>query len=151
MLFPPRKGQPNDELTWAWLNKIRDWCRRNEVYLGNDSGLELKKLDCGTFLRATPSTQGVGQLAVTVSSISACVYNTTPCINVGTLLKWDPGTGSVYTVDYDGTCFVADTSSDPVDVFNFSTTTGGIAANVLVWIEQDSQGNWIITAVDCAN
>lgn len=60
MFFPPPKGQPGSELTWAWLNKIRAWCRRNEIYLGMNSGLDIKKMDCGTFLAVTRQpVQGV--------------------------------------------------------------------------------------------
>jgi hypothetical protein len=59
MPFPPKKGTPGTELTWAWLNKIRAWCRSNEVYVGQNSGLTMKKMDCGTFLAVSTPPQGV--------------------------------------------------------------------------------------------
>jgi hypothetical protein len=137
MFFPPRKGQPGDELNWAWLNKIRAWCRRNEIYLGMNSGLSMLKLDCGTFLRVSDST-GNGQLAVVDSSGITARVSTVA------------GSGNVYPVAINGTNLTTDMSME-IPVVNFSSTSGGIPMATYVWISQDPGGTWVITAIDCGN
>lgn len=70
MFFPPPKGQPGSELTWAWLNKVRAWCRRNEIYLGMNSGLDMKKLDSGTFLSVVQQPQDAVYLCQPSSTVT---------------------------------------------------------------------------------
>ncbi len=151
MLFKPRKLKPGDELTTYWLNRVLTWCQTNTINLGPNSGLSMIQSPLtGTQLRVIRS--GSAQLAVTTSGgVTACVANAGSCTNSGTLLKWTPGTGFVYYVSYNGTCLVADTSSTSVAVRNFSTTTGGILGNVLVWTQLNSDGQRYVTAVDCGN
>jgi hypothetical protein len=88
-------------------------------------------------------------LAVTSTAITANVVVTT-----GT--KWTQGGGSVFAVNVNGSNLEADTSTE-FDVINWSTTTGGIPINTLVWVttdgsmKSDGTPNWFATAVDCGN
>jgi hypothetical protein len=145
-------GRPGTELRWAWLNALLRMCRTNTIILGPNCGLEMIKSEgVGTALRTTPSVGGK-QLAVTNGTITAAIDNSGSCTNTGSLLKTIPGAGSVFAMAYDGTCLVADTSTTPIPVLSYSTTTGGIASGIKVWIEiNDNDGQWYITSVDCGN
>ena len=149
MIFGRGYGRPGDELTWAWLNSILKMARGNRLNLGPNSGLSmLRDEGVGTFLRLSQTSLS-GQLGVAVSTISANAYNSGSCAGTSPK-KWAPGGGTVHFINYDGTCWVEDDTGD-VDVLNFSTTTGGIPSGTLVWLSQDNGGNWVVTAVDCAN
>jgi hypothetical protein len=127
--------RPGTELTWAWLNELLKLTRTNRINLGANSGLTMVQASgVGTFLRATPQISA--QLAITNGTITARVGTTA-------------GDGNVFFVTVDGTTLSADTVDNPV--LNFSSTTGGIPTSTYVWVEQDSGGNWWITAVDCGN
>ena len=60
-----------------------------------------------------------------------------------------PGTGSVelYLLNVGGNS-IAD-STQAITVFNFSSTSGGIASGTYCWVEEDIDGNFWVTAVDC--
>ena len=132
---PPPKLRPGDELTTKWLNWILAWVKRNTIELGVDSGLAMAQTENATILRLA-SRQSGQQLAITDGTITARTGTT-------------PGTGTVFLVNYDSTDLI--TGTVDVDVFNFSSTTGGIPDSIYCWIEQDPQGNWWITSVDCGN
>ncbi len=132
---PPTKLKPGDELTSGWLNWLLSWVTRNTIEIGVNSGLSMVQTDHGTALRTTGQPTGA-QLAITDGDVSERSGTT-------------PGTGTVFRVAYDGTVLVTDTVD--LDVFNFSSTTGGIPDSTYCWIEQDPQGNWWITSVDCGN
>lgn len=144
MWFGPQKLHPGDELTTTWLNKLVMWCKRNTLNLGVNSGLDMIQNDAGTFLRLS-GRPGTGRLAITYSTITAAT--TGGGCSVG---GFTPGSGTVNWIYFDGTCANPDTTDTPT-VYNFSTTSGGIASGTFVWCSQDQSGNWWITAVDCGN
>ncbi len=149
MIFGRGYGRPGDELTWNFLNSLLRMARGNRINLGPNSGLSMVRSEgIGTFLRLSQVTT-TGQLAITTSTISANVFNTGSCMGTSPK-KWAPGGGTVHFVNYNGTCWVEDDTGD-VNVLNFSTTTGGIPSDTLVWLSTDAGGNWVITAVDCGN
>jgi hypothetical protein len=106
----------------------------------------------GLVIGPQPTDDQLGQLAITSTSISAAVL--TSSAGIYTLA---PGGGSAYNMNWNGTNYVMDNTGGSVDtsleypVLNFSTTTSGIPAWTIIWIEEDENGNWLITAVDCAN
>jgi len=132
----PRPLRAGDELTLRFLNWVRDKCLRNTIKLGPNSGLSGIWGSDGTILRVATGEGGGAQLAITDGSISARSGTT-------------PGSGTVFDVSYNGTVLVTATTTKTVG--NFSSTTGGIPTGTYVWIEQDPQGAWWITAVDCGN
>jgi hypothetical protein len=153
MLHFPKEPKPGMLLTAEWMRKLWRAVRRSQIRLGVNSGLAMiQNDDVGTLLWVTKNSGGA-QLALTASGgITAAVDNAGSCTNSGTLVKSTPGTGSVYPMAYDGTCLVADTSVTAISVLSFSTTTGGIPANVKVWITQnDNDGQFYVTSVDCGN
>jgi hypothetical protein len=91
--------------------------------------------------RAVISGQN-SQLAVTSSVITARSGSTA-------------GKGTVFLVndDYDsGTTNVTLTTTTTTQtVFSYSSTTGGIASGIYVWIAQGAKGNWFVISVDCGN
>lgn len=145
-------GQAGMELTWSWLNALLKQVLTNRINCGPNSGLSMVKIaGVGTFLRVSDPTAGAGQLAITDGTISACVKTTLATTGCPTSPpSWAPGTGFVYFLNYNGTCWVQDDMQN-YSVLNFSTTTGGIATGTLVWLSLDNGGNWVISAVDCAN
>jgi hypothetical protein len=144
MFFSPLR--PGDELTTTWLNRARRRIMENRVELGVNSGLCINRNANGTWLRVAKQPPGM-KLAITLSGgISACTAPGNSAGDTGTA-----GSGNVLLVDVTSLSGALVTSNVELVVYNFSTTTGGIDANVLVWIAQDQEGNWFVTAVDCGN
>src|SRR5271156_5702851 len=115
MLFKPKPGKPGDELTWYWLNRLLKWCQLNEINVGPNSGLTMTKSTVTGTTLAWSGIAPAGQLAVCNGGIDACVANSTPCTNSGGNNYWAPGTGDVFFLNYNGTCWVEDnTQSVPV-------------------------------------
>jgi hypothetical protein len=139
-----REGRAISASGLAEIAKTCDWISKLRVA----APLGLTNIGGGPLLSVAP-LQLAGNLAVTSSAISACVYNSGSCTGTSPM-KWAPGGGTVYSVSYNGACLVANLD-DEYDVINFSTTTGGIPTDTLVWTQPDSDDNWYITAVDCGN
>ncbi len=135
---PPVKFKKGMELTAKWLADVRNAAVEGSIC----------SLGPGLMGSATPNGWAIGLsnpgrgragfLAKTDGTISARVTTTL-------------GTGTVFLTTIDSSTGVITVESDTVDVFNFSSTTGGIATGAYVWVEQDDAGNYFITAVDCGN
>lgn len=142
-------GRAGEELTWTWLNALLKLARGNRINLGPNSGLSMVREEgIGTFLRVSQSQTADRFLGVTISTVSACAV-----VTAGT--KWTPGAGTVYAVSYDGTNLNTNTEFT-YDVLNWSTTTGGIDSDTLVWVDTDGtfefgEPNYYITQLDCGN
>ncbi len=144
----PKPLKPGDELTTEWLNGIRAAIKQATINLGVNSGLSMIQTEAGTFLRAG-NGQVFGQLAVTDGTVPAATVTGT-----GTSTQMTEGVGNVFLLvwnDTAGAWIVDPMDADPYEVINFSTTTGGIATDTLVWIQRTASDDWFITAVDCAN
>ncbi len=134
-IVPFKEIRIGDELTMAWLNALRDTVLQNQITLGANCGLAMTQSPAGTALRVSSGSNSK-QLAVTDGAITARSGTTA-------------GTGTVFLTTFDGTDIT--TTAETLDVFNFSSTTGGIATGTYVWVQQDDGGNYWITAVDCGN
>ncbi len=148
MIKLPEPLQPGDELTTGWLNKLVLAIKRNTINLGVNSGLSMVQNEAGTFLR-TGNSPAYGCLAVTDGGVPAASVTGT-----GTSTQMTEGVGLVFLLVWDETdevWAVDPDDADPYEVINFSTTTGGIPTNTLVWIQRTASDDWFITAVDCGN
>jgi hypothetical protein len=144
----PKIPKADDPITAEWARELVEFVIRNSIDVGQSSGLSMRQSPYGTSLAVIQPESTTGFLAVTSTAITANTLVTTGA-------TWTPGSGSVFAVNFNGTHLEADTSEE-FDVLNFSTTTGGIAIDVLVWVETDgtftgSSPNYFITAVDCGN
>lgn len=88
----------------------------------NGLGAQLAYTDSGGITARVGTTAGYGQVYYVASTVT-----------------WSAGVP---------TCTLA-TGTDPMYVFNFSATTGGIAGGLYCFVEQDVSGNWWITAIEC--
>ncbi len=133
---PPKPLKPGDELVCKWLNEVREAAVSGGIAaLG--PGLKGSPTPTGWAINlANPLGQMPGFLAKTDGAITA---------RSGTTL----GGGDVFLTSISGTTITVET--DTVDVLNFSSTTGGIPDATYVWVEQDADGNYFITSVDCGN
>jgi len=132
----PRRWREGDTIGARDLNKLLDAIERCIINPGQSSGLDISQSQGGTSLRVRPPTNRY--LGVTSGTITARSGTT-------------PGTGTVTLYLYSTSAGTVGTSGVNVTVYNFSSTTGGIATSTYVWVEQDVDGNWWITSVDCGN
>ncbi len=132
--IPPQRLKIDDELLLKWLNDVRDWAVQGSI------------MDVGAGLSGSPTPNGwsiglgagigrAGFLAKTNGTITARSGTTA-------------GTGSVFLTTFSAPTITV--TANTLTVYNFSSTTGGIATATFVWVEQDDAGNYWITAVDCA-
>ncbi len=139
-LKTPEPLKPGMELTAAWLNWVLAASKRNQVILGVDSGLEMSQNENGTALRVSGGRGGInGQIAYTISSISA---------RAGTV----PGSGSTYSVVFDGTNLVTQDGTGGSQLiinatYNFAATS--VAGNKYCWIEENPSAIWWLVSVEC--
>lgn len=130
----PDPKRPGDAIKAADYNLIVEAIRRIRINRGQSTGLDITESPGGTTLRVRwRSDRYVG--LVQAGGISARSGST-------------PGSGTVNLQEYDETNNVTDTGI-PVDVLNFSAGTSGFAAGKYVWIEQDVNGYWWVTAAEC--
>ncbi len=125
-----------DALSAGKLMELRNRIQRMRLTTGQNSGIVLTESITGTAIRVQfPATHYVGVVAS--GDITARVGNT-------------PGIGSVDLQTYSLTSneFVATGIS--VDVLNFSANPpGGILGGQFCFVEQDVDGNYWITSVEC--
>lgn len=133
------EGNPVSAKGLVGMAKTCDWITKLRVA----PPLTLTNTGGGPLIGLGGAPSDTAFLAVTHGTITANAVVTS-----GT--KWTPGTGSVYAVAYDGTHLNTDTSTT-YDVLNFSTTTGGIATNTLVWVDYDDNGDLYVVQIDCGN
>ncbi len=134
--LPPKRLKPGDELTVAYMNELRDWAVQGSI-MDVGAGLSGTGTPNGWSIGLSDNLPGrAGFLAKTNGTITA---------RSGTTL----GTGSVFLTTISGSTITV--TSETMTVSNFSSTTGGIATATYVWVEEDSVGNFFITAVDCGN
>lgn len=132
---PPRALKSGDELTSKWLNDVRQAAVEGSIAsLG--PGLEGSPSPNGWLLRIKGIGASGGFWAKTDGTISA---------RSGLTL----GSGTVFLLDVSATTITVTT--DTLPVVNYSSTTGGIASGVYVFVQDDGFGNQSITAVDCGN
>ncbi len=125
-----------DALSAGKLMAVRDRVQRQRITTGQNSGVVLTESTTGTAIRIQfPANRYVG---VTVTpGIS---------VRVGTA----PGTGMVQLVTYSDDLGVWVDSGIAVDVLYFSALpVGGIATDKYCWVEQDTDGNYVIVSVEC--
>src|SRR5580658_6753618 len=133
--IPPPKLKLNDELLLDWLNALRDWAVQGSIQF------------LGPGLAGMPSPNGwsVGLAAVTAASEPFL------CVTDGIISACSAFSGSTATAG-SGTVFVCSVSgttitktSQTLSVLNFSTTTGGIATGVNVWVSAEpTSGQYFI-------
>ncbi len=129
----PRRLKAGDELIIDWLNALRDAAVEGSIsHLG--PGISGSPTPNGWSIGVSEVSSRAGFLAKTNGTISA---------RSGTAL----GTGSVFLTTISGSTITV--TSNTQTVFNFSSTSGGIATATYVWVEEDDAGNYFITAVDC--
>jgi hypothetical protein len=126
-----QEPRPGDPITASWAASLVRFIRRNAINPIASPGLDVTQTADGTTirLRNTPNRF----VAKTSGGITARSGTT-------------PGTGSVQVYDFDGSALASDGSAT-VTVYSFSGTA--IDASKYCWIEQDPDGTWWITAVEC--
>ncbi len=128
--------KPGDALKADDLMSLRAAIQRQRLTTGQSSGISLQESFTGTTIRVQfPANRYVG---VTVTpGIS---------VRVGTA----PGTGMVELVTYSTDLGVWVDTGIAVDVLYFSALpVGGIATDKYCWVEQDTDGNYVIVSVEC--
>lgn len=125
-----------EEISARWINALLSAVRQNALKPEGSTGCRIIQTAAGTTISVRQPARYVG--VVQSGGISARSGST-------------PGTGSVelYLLNVGGNSIVDSTQA--VTVFSFSSTTGGIASGTYCWVEEDIDGNFWITAVDCGN
>lgn len=137
----PKKVKPGDTIKADDWNCLIELICRNSIEVDASSGLEMKQSPSGTSIRIANNDGSGSFLCVTDGTISACGAFSGSTATAGS--------GTVFICQTSGTTITK--TSETLSVLNFSTTTGGIASGVNVWVSQDDNGNYYITSVDCGN
>lgn len=118
------------------LNDIVDAVRRQRLLTGQNSGLNIQEGPNGTTIRV-------------VSQANRYVaYVLSPGITAQT--GGAPGTGTVMLQVYDPGNGTWEDSGNKTTVLNFSATPiAGFPANKYCWVEQDTDGNYILVSIEC--
>ena len=139
---PLPKFRKGDVLKAADLVAICDVVARQRLTTGQNSGISLQETEQGTLIRV--ASRGDRYLAIAHGDITAR-SGTVPGVGLATLQqckRTSAGPPPVYALS---------SLSVDYDVANFSSTTGGIPDGTYCWIEQDPNGIWFATSVDCGN
>jgi len=137
---PLPKFRKGDVLKAADLNTVIAELERQRLTTGQNSGIALQETERGTVIRV--ASKGDRYLAIANGDITER-DGATPGVGIVTLQackRTSAGPPPAYTIYSLGRDF---------DVVNYSSTTGGIEDGAYVWIEQDINGLWFITSVDC--
>lgn len=132
LIRTPKQG---DEILAMHFADLKEAICEATIRPGSCAGIDVFRGPGGTTLSVQPPS--IGSLGVVTSAISA---------RVGTTL----GTGLV-ELYYASSTGVATDCAQAVNVYNFSSTTGGITTGLYVWVQQDPSGDWYVTAIDCGN
>lgn len=142
-----RREKKGELLTRKKWNDVVDAVNRAQINLGQSTGLEGQVTPFGTILRV-PTAGVVAYLAIANGNIPARSGSAA-------------GIGTVHIVStsptYSGgalTAVALSTSSIDYKVYNPSSTTmasgNGIDSGQYCWIQQDQNGLWCVTPLECS-
>lgn len=132
-----RKG---DVLKAADLVTLREAIQRQRLTTGPSSGISLQETEQGTVIRV--DGRAGRYLAIAHGDITER-SGSTPGVGLVTLQgckRTSAGPPPVYAIY---------SLAQDLDVVNYSSTTGGISDGAYLWVEQDRDGLWFVTSVDC--
>lgn len=135
MPLPPR-AKPGDEIQAAHFNALRGAIIRNSILAGDSSGVELVQTEAGTTISVSLPLRFVGVANGNISPRSGSAW----------------GTGTVTRYWWDGTS--DHTAYQDFTVVNPSSSTmtsgHGIDSGQYCWVEEDSDGNLVVTPLECS-
>lgn len=124
-----------DEIKAEDWNRLVQYINRNRLMFGQNCGIDAQETVSGIMIRNSRKLE-FGYLGQTTTSFAP---------RSGSSLA----SGSVALLDMNTSGTVSSAAAETVKAWNFTSFSGGLSANVFVWVAIDPGGEFVITAAEC--